>query len=171
VKTYLFVGIDGGLKGGISGIDREGNIIFKMEMPVFSSYYNTSELLILFEDLKEKYNLKVMLEEVMIIPMASKKGFTNMKAIANMKEMFGLMKGILLALKISFEVVRAVTWQKVIFLGVCAKDTKEASMKWCTQKYPNEDFRKNERCRVLHDGITDSVCMANYCLMREKGVK
>ena len=165
MKTDLFVGIDGGLKGGISGIDIGGNIIFKMEMPILSSYYNTSELLKLFEDLKEKYNLKVILEEVMIIPIISK------KALGNMKEMFGLTKGILLTLKISFEVVRAVTWQKKIFLGVCAKDTKEASIKWCTQKYPNEDFRKNKRSRIIHDGITDSVCMANFCLMREKGVK
>lgn len=165
MKPKLYLGIDGGLNGGISGIDEEGRIKIKMVMPSLSSSYDVKELMRILSELKEIYDLKVLLEDVHIIPLAGN------KTIAKMFELFGLTKGILFSLGISFQTIRALRWQRKLLKSLHAKNTKEASMVWCAQNYPEEDFRKSDRCRKPHDGITDSLCIANYLRYQEVGGK
>jgi hypothetical protein len=156
LKPKLFVGIDGGINGGISGIDGEGNIIFMTIMPTVSSSYDLKELENVFDKLLLRYELLVMLEDIHIIPISGN------KTIAKMFDLFGTMKTFLYMKRISYQIVRASTWQKALYKGIQANDTKTAGIMWCLKKYPKEDFLATPRCKKPHDGITDSVCIANY---------
>lgn len=164
LKPNLYIGIDGGIKGGISGIDDNAKIIFKTEMPTIFSNYDLGLIEEFFLKHKENYNIKVLLEDVHLMPITSD------VTKAKMFDLFGIMKGLLFAHKIEYQIIRARIWQKLLFRGIqYAKNTKEAGIKWAIAKYPNEDFRKNNRCRVIHDGITDSICIANYLRYMEIG--
>ena len=75
---------------------------------------------------------------------------------------YGIMQGILSALKIPFEVVHPKTWQKLIFAGLPHDDTKAASALFCQRKWPTVDWRATERCKKIHDGLTDAACLAEF---------
>ena len=66
--------------------------------------------------------------------------------------------------EIPYQLVRPQKWQKQLFQGMIVKDTKIASAEWCKRKYPKYDFRRTQRCKIPHDGKTDSCCIANYAL-------
>lgn len=175
VEKNLYIGIDGGLKGGISSIDDEGKIIKKNAMPVENSYYDIKGIINLFYYLQQNYNLFVGLEDVHVIPFFKNKDNVlrrnNPTTMGKMFELLGVMKGILVVLNIEYTLIRAVTWQRKILKGIQATNTKDASIKWCQQNYPNETFVKNKRCRTPHDGITDSLCIANYIRLIKTGKK
>jgi hypothetical protein len=44
------------------------------------------------------------------------------------------------------------------------RDTKTMSILAITGLYPNEDFRRNSRCKISHDGIIDAVGISLYVL-------
>ena len=41
--------------------------------------------------------------------------------------------------------------------------TKIQAFEICKRLYPDENFRKTERSKVFHTGITDATLIANYC--------
>jgi hypothetical protein len=113
LKKNLHIGIDGGLKGGISGVDDEGKIIIKTSMPVDGSYYDLCELINLLYYHNENYKLFVGLEDVHVIPFFKNKDNVlrrnNPTTMGKMFELLGVMKGILAVLNIEYTLIRAVT--------------------------------------------------------------
>ena len=56
---------------------------------------------------------------------------------------------------------------KEIFKGMDYKD-KKASVMFCKRKWPKEDWRATDRCKLSHTGLTDAACLALYCYRRNR---
>jgi hypothetical protein len=164
VSKKIIIGIDGGQNGAIVIIDSTGHIISKTLMPVIKSVtsrteYDIVQIKLILKQIQILYNdhkIIAGLERVQITPVAGK------NAVASMFLCYGIFQGILSALDISYQVFRAVDWQKEILMGIAGTDTKQKSIIWCKRKYPNESFKATERCTKDHDGICDALCIANY---------
>lgn len=75
---------------------------------------------------------------------------------------FGIMLGLLAAMKIPTQVVSAQTWQKVMFEGIARDDTKAASLLVAQRLFPGVDWRASAACRKAHHGLTDAALLAEY---------
>ena len=163
----LFIGVDGGLSGGISIINGDGVLLDCFVMPVIKNgkgrEYDLKQISSIFEAYKIKFaNMTVVLEKAHTMPLnGGRANFTT-------GECFGMVKGVLSALRIPFEVIAARTWQKKIFQGQTVKDTKQSSILFCRNKFPDVDWRASDRCRKDHDGKTDATCLAVYGLRHLK---
>jgi len=70
--------------------------------------------------------------------------------------------------------VQPKAWQKVIYQGIPEirkpskngkkgrLDTKAMSAVAAKRLFPTADLRKNEKCKVVHDGIVDALLIAEY---------
>jgi len=76
---------------------------------------------------------------------------------------YGIIQGLLGALKLSYEIVSPNDWQKEILKGLNTGDTKKDSIMFCKRKWPNEDWTPTERSTKDHDGLCDAACMSVYC--------
>lgn len=154
-----FIGIDGGLNGGLTVIDEAENILQSIVMPIFDSKrkeYDLSSIQKFFE----YYNMRGAV--ICGLEQAHTKPLNGVKQNFTIGRCFGQMEGLLTSMKIKYEVILARRWQKEIFQGIVADDTKLASMKFCSRKYPNHTFTRTERSKKMHDGMTDSCCIAVY---------
>lgn len=75
---------------------------------------------------------------------------------------YGTWQGLLAGLQIPFETISPQTWQKVMFTGVVAGDTKAKSALVAQRLHPRIDWRRTPRCKDPHDGLTDALCIAEY---------
>jgi hypothetical protein len=101
-----------------------------------------------------------MLEKAHTMPLnGAKANFTN-------GYQYGIIQALLQVGEIPYEIVSAAHWQKFIFQGMTVKNTKEASAQFVLRKYPQYDWKKSERCKKVHDGMTDACCIALYGLRR-----
>ena len=92
-------------------------------------------------------------------------------------------QAILCTLEQPFTLVQPKAWQKVMYQGIPELrkapilitkgkragstikgrlDTKAMSLLAATRLYPTAYLRKNDRCRVEHDGIVDALLIADY---------
>lgn len=153
----IYVGIDGGLKGGLTFLSDSGEILLCRPLPTNGNTYDINKLDDLFFYFLAEKEFRVMLEFAHTMPLnGAKANFTN-------GGLFYSMQTFLQMKKYPYQLVKAVTWQKEIFKGITAIDTKQASINYCLHKYPNFDFKATDRCKINHDGMTDSCCIANYC--------
>jgi hypothetical protein len=152
-----FIGIDGGLNGGIVIIDENQQVINKFVMPTLKSdnktHYDAKRIVEIFKTLNEKENIKVILEKSHVRPISGKRA-SFMTGFG-----YGLMQGILESLGISYEIVKPQTWMKE--LEITSTDEK-GSILFCQRKWPNEKWTATERCTIAHTGLTDAACLALY---------
>lgn len=152
-----FIGIDNGKQGGIVAIDENENILGQDIMPLKSDgEYDIGAIALIIDKYAKQYKCKFALEKAHTMPLnGAKANFTN-------GYQYGIMQSILILGMLSYEIVSAKHWQKVIFQGQTVKDTKESSINFCLQKWPNNNWKKTERCTKQHDGLTDAGCLALY---------
>lgn len=152
----IIIGIDPGLNGAIVGINNS-KIMFKTVMPTLNTpkkEYNINELVNIFNMLKSNDNIELaVIEKQGVRPISGK------RACFLTGGGYYLLKGILTALEIPYEVVNPQTWMKEF--SIKSKD-KKGSVLFCLSKYPSVDFTVTERSKKPHDGITDAVCIALY---------
>ena len=75
---------------------------------------------------------------------------------------FGQLEGLLSGMGVSYTLVKPREWQGVMFSGLPKCDTKELSFMVCKRLFPGIDLRKNDNCRIDHDGIADSLMIAEF---------
>ena len=75
---------------------------------------------------------------------------------------YGMWQGLLAGLQIPFDTVSPQVWQKSMFVGVTAGDTKAKSALVAQRLHPTVDWRRTTRCRSVHDGLADAFCIAEY---------
>jgi len=157
VKYYI--GIDNGVKGGISVLDSEYNIVEKIVMPVFGTSKKEYDLNKISKFLKKYNDCFIILEKAQPQfrdgkKQAFKTGFG-----------YGAIQGILSSLQLSYIIVSAKEWQKKVFAGLCVDDTKIASILFCQRQWPLEDWTATKQSQKEHDGLTDASCLAYYGLI------
>lgn len=81
---------------------------------------------------------------------------------------FGLLRGLLVGLRIPYERVMPGEWQPEILLH-SEGDTKHRSLITAEMLWPAESWLASPRCRTPHDGLTDAACIAEYGRRRVHG--
>lgn len=168
-KYYL--GIDLGLKGGLSLIRDDKKLICVDLIPTISvkvgkklrNKYDLRSIIDLISAWNTEYNIvKAGMERLRGMPgQSSITGFS-------MGYGSGVFKTILVMLGIPYVEFEPVVWQRAIFkpLGVQydKKTTKQASIQAAQQLAPSENFLRTERSKVPCDGLTDSFLIGLYTL-------
>lgn len=149
--------IDPGKRGILNLYD--GSNFHIAHMPNLNSVIGQRELLMILEDIKSMAgyeftrgkDLVAYVEEAIFIPGT----FTGVKYYWN----YGMIIMSLTASQIRYETVKPQTWKADILKGT-AKD-KEAAIEYVARKHPQVDLTPG-KMRKPHDGIADSVCIAEY---------
>lgn len=151
----IYIGIDGGLSGGITVL-KDSKIVEMIAMPIHSSTKGRNEYDCqkIIELLKNYDNSTVILEKAQYTP---KLGGT---ASFSFGKSYGMMIGMLTALKIRYHIVAARTWQREIFRDINYKDTKHASILIATRLFPDVSFLATKKSKKHHNGLTDSCLIA-----------
>jgi len=83
----------------------------------------------------------------------------------------GRLEGVIRTLKLPYKLVTPREWHSYAHEGISKKlKPKERSLIAIEQHYPETDFRKNEKCKVVHDGIAEAVLIGLYGLKDHYGV-
>lgn len=158
-----YIGIDNGLDGGVVTLDETGRVIEKHVTPTIGvagkgkrAYDVPAMMRILQASAPGTALSKAYLERAQAMP---GQGVSSMFSIGYG---YGLWTALLTAMNIPFEVVGPRTWQGQMFSGMNRDDTKRASALVAARLSPGTDWRANDRCRVPHDGLTDSFCIAEW---------
>lgn len=173
-KTYI--GIDPGSVGFITAIFPDG----KKEFYSIDENDDLSLGRILKDIKKRSWEVVACMEQIHAI-FGSSAGST-----FAFGEIFGILKGLLIANEIPYHLVPPKEWQKEIWIHqdeiyvnktrnitdrktgvkvlktIKAVDPKPTSFNAARRIFPNVDLRKNERCRKLDDNKCDSLLIAEY---------
>ena len=167
-NNKIYVGIDPGAKGFITAVVN-GNHDF-----LSISDNNVIEINKYLASLKSQGEVVAIMEEVHAIFGSAA------KATFSFGEIFGLLKGLLIANNIPYHLIPPKTWQKeiwtnadvvVTYKNVVVKgkttvrkeiNTKATSLKAAIRMFPTIDFRKTERCKFPDDNKVDSLLIAEY---------
>ena len=167
-NNKIYVGIDPGAKGFITAVVN-GNHDF-----LSISDNNVIEINKYLASLKSQGEVVAIMEEVHAIFGSSA------KATFSFGEIFGLLKGLLIANTIPYHLIPPKTWQKeiwanpdmvVVYKQVVVKgkattrkevNTKATSLNAALRLFPDVDFRKTERCKKPDDNKVDSLLIAEY---------
>jgi crossover junction endodeoxyribonuclease RuvC len=151
------VGIDPGLSGGLALVDG-GALIECVVAPTVvvkaaKREYDADALVALFRRFSPDH---VFLEKAQAMP---GQGVSSMFSIGLG---YGLYRGILAALKIPYTLTHPKSWQKVMFMDLPKGDTKAMGHIVCMRLWPGRSWLASERCKKVHDGLTDASLIAAY---------
>ena len=153
-----YIGIDNGLHGAVAVIEKR-KIIELVIMPIVvgSNNRNEYDILAIIKILqKHKKNATMIIEKAQAMPvLGSVQAFSFGK-------LYGIMLGLAVALEIPHSIVHARTWQKEMFRDISSDNTKQASAIIAKQLYPEQTFLATERSKKIHDGMTDSLLIAEW---------
>jgi hypothetical protein len=170
VKKICVVGIDPGIRGGLSLLIGTKN---KIEYCVAKAAPTIS-----VEIKKNKFRDRV--DELSIVPLLSgwnvsykidgvfierqhvisKQGLVSSGVTM---EGYGLYKGICAGLGLKYFILEAKEWQADYDFS-SNDDTKDGSISWAKRLFPNVDLFRNSRCRTESDGMSDSLLIAHFGL-------
>lgn len=152
------LGIDGGYHGGLTLIEN-GKILFKSVMPIIEIKKAKGKK----HDYDEVNIYRFMQEhkpDIAVLEKAQSMPDMAAQAVFNTGQCYGFFKGLFVGMQIPYTIVHSKTWQTVMFRDMPKEDTKAMSAIVCGRLFPTEDFRATERCKNIHDGLTDSTLIA-----------
>ena len=146
-------GIDPGLNGGLAFIN--SGVLKLYPMPVIGGKdFDIQEIKRILETERPGFTV---LENQIAMP---GQGLTSTLQTG---KGFGILLGLLAGMNFPYQVIGAKQWQTKLFTGVKGSlDTKDKSEVIAKRLFPTADFRKSDRARVAHDGLTDAACIAEY---------
>jgi crossover junction endodeoxyribonuclease RuvC len=156
-SNNTYIGVDNGLSGAITVL-QNNKIIEMVTMPIIDSTkgkreYDISAIILLFS----KYpDATVVIEKSHAMPVLG------VVQAFNFGRQYGIIVGIVAALKMRYHIVHARRWQKTMLADVNTKDTKQASAIVAQRLFPETNFRATERSKKIHDGLTDATLLAMY---------
>jgi len=80
---------------------------------------------------------------------------------------FGIIKGMLKAFRIPYQEIPPQRWKKEFGLN----SDKQKSVEVAHHLFPTWELKRSERCKKEHDGIAESLLMAEYARRKLKGDK
>lgn len=156
-------GIDNGNKGAFVLLDPAGRVIDQHVTPVLNVgagkrqkwIYDELAVLRILQDWRDAGELFVVLERAQ--PMRKQGLGSTFKTGHD----FGLAKGMLTGLGVSWEIVPARAWQAAELKGMKGSDTKTRSIMRAQRRFPGLDLTPGRK-RTPHDGLADAANMAAY---------
>ena len=161
MKPTIIIGIDPGLDGGIATIYGGGDIGVSA-MPSFVKQPNKKRLFdedtisdLLWGDHAEN-TFHAFVEKAQAMP---NQGCVSM---FNYGVGFGLLRGVLAAYKMPYTLVPPRTWQKHFGISGKKGNTKAQSIAIAKELFPDVNLFRTPRCKKEHDGMADSLLIAEY---------
>lgn len=154
------VGVDPGQDGGVGLIRLDGSSVLSFPMPVregggkkgTKKDIDVPWLLSLLNHIGEPKLVAV--EQVHSMP---KQGVASSFLFG---KGYGKILGALEAAEIPFELVPPQRWKSLVLHGT-SKD-KEAAIQYVQKRFPGVSLLATEKCRTPHDGMAESLCLAEY---------
>lgn len=137
----IYIGVDPGKDGGISIIEKDC---------VVNRVYSNEQLLRICEQYQGRCIFFV--ENVHSMP---KQGTSS---TFNFGKSFGYILGVLEAYKIPYELVNPQKWKKEFS---CTSD-KNTSIECAQRLFPGVNLYRTERCTKRHDGMAESLLIAEF---------
>ena len=151
------VAIDPGKKGGIVGMHKQSGSIGVMEvMPLIGGKeFDPTGFMFLLQ--KRPNIVHVFVEKCQAY-----RGQGIVSAF-NYARDYGIIIGILTALRLPYTLVKPQIWQKDIFIGTIDKiDPKVKAAQAAGRLFPNVSFLATERSKKPHDGLIDAALIAEW---------
>lgn len=161
-KPRLFLGVDIGIEGGLGFIWQGSMQGAAYTMPVIGEKgsgprsFDLPGIVDLISMYEKNHLITAVIEDVSYSPTWEKYTLTLQYSC------LGMFMGIFAAYKIPYMVVTAKRWQKVIFEGMRKQDNKVMGALYAARRFPNVVF-KIGKAKKDHTGMTDSLCIADYC--------
>jgi hypothetical protein len=165
----IHLGIDLGKEGAIVAIDDRGRITWKIKTPLLKASTKRGKkqgrdeydipgmrAVLLRSDASE--GIYVCIEKAHTLPAAMGGSTANFQRGLS----YGLWQGLLVGLEIPYLTVAPQTWQKRMFEGINADDTKQASAIASKRLWPKEDWRRSELAKKIDDGLTDAALIGEF---------
>jgi len=149
----VFIGIDIGRYGGVGLIDPNGTLIDYFAM---TDYYKIADRLEGHIKHNDSGFVTTYVEDVGAMP---KQGVSSMFTFGRS---LGSIEGLLIGLRIPYQLIKPKAWQKVMYRSIDrkgCKTPKERAFRAIRQLYPTVSFVM-EGCRVEHDGVIDALLIA-----------
>jgi len=166
--SKVYVGIDIGKNGAIAILEPNNKIatVTTFPMPTIKNEIDYKELSDMIRDLRVGFNCNVHItfEKLGVI-------FGSGKSTAfSMGYQSGAVEMACIAQSLSYTKVRAVDWQKQMFVGVneilktgsSKRDTKAMALFAVKRIFPNLELTFGARAKKPHDGLVDAVLIAEY---------
>lgn len=165
----MYLGIDNATSGGIVLIDRTGHAHDKWEIPTTYELTKSKKrrnkvdeklLFFLIVKICIQYKIKKIFIEKPLI-------FNTQLATSSTWFTFGVYMGIFAAMNLNYEPITVHSWQKMIGkkFGIRSKtDVKQLAIKFALENSnkPEDWWKRNARCKIVHDGFTDAYGIAVY---------
>lgn len=150
----IYIGIDPGKSGAMAALlcGPEGNVL-DIQTAVFDELAYRDKLEALS---KCPGGCVCCLEKVHAMP---KQG---VNSVFTFGDNFGLIRGLLIAFRIPFQLVPPKTWKGEFGLN----SDKQRSIDVCRRLFPEAPLRRTERRRTDDDGIAEALLMAEYARRR-----
>lgn len=153
----MIVGIDNGLDGGLCALSPHGLIIDKIAMPTLQRSGKREV------DTKSIYTwIRDLNTEPLIVIEEPLKHAKSSQAMRSMGISFGKILGMCESHDWAVRPIEVRDWQKDMLGRIPKSQTKVFALKKAQELAPEEDWRKNDRCTVPHDGIIDAFLIAQY---------
>ena len=148
IKNKIFIGIDPGKKGGFSIINGDNIESFPWEDGLFV----------------EKMNQ--LIPEVCVCCVEKVGVHTGEGGLGafSFGKSAGFIEGVLQANRIAYQLVIPQTWKKEF--GLSGNKNKESSIEVCRKLFPAISLLSSSRCKKMHDGMAESLLMAEYARRR-----
>jgi len=168
-KNKCYIGVDIGKNGAISLIDSNG-VIHTYRMPKIKTELDYHSLARLFQSFSDQYGadeIHVISEKLGVIFGSSK------QTAFSMGEQVGSLEMLCICSMTPYTKVRAVDWQKEMYVGVpeitmpgktgkLKRDTKAMALVAIKRLCPELKLTFGEKASVPHDGLIDAVLLAMY---------
>lgn len=154
----IYVGVDNGLDGGLCAISaHNGSIIDKMAMPTFQREPKREI------DTKKIYKWIMDFNSLSLILIEEPlKHAKSSQAMRSMALSYGKILGMCESHDLNVKPIQVKDWQQSMLGKVPRSQTKIFALRKAKALAPCEDWRKNSRCTIPHDGIVDAYLIAIY---------
>lgn len=161
--TFIHIGIDNGLTGGICIIGQTGALTL-LVMPVLNdgkkNRVDTKKLNELLWPFRCQNDVFVAYE--------APGGSQNVKSAVSMADSFARVEAVLILGDFKREPINARKWQKMFWsVPKMPKgkkfDTKAAALNVAKRLWPDQNWLRTDRCKKPDSGFVDAALMAEYC--------
>lgn len=157
MSKKISIGIDPGKDGGFSIIWDNGLIdCYAWDDDAFVSAMRGVYIVARPDELLLRPKVACCVEKVGAMP---GQGVTSMFSFG---KSLGFIEGVLQAYHISYQLVPPAKWKKEFSLN----SSKQKSVEICKKLFPNVNLRRTEKCKKDHDGMAESLLMAEFARRR-----
>jgi hypothetical protein len=169
----VFIGIDGGVNGGLAAYDSDTAALEVVRMPTVTVLRGTTN--------RQEYDLPQILawfrnvwfypqKTVGMVVLEKAQAFTKQGVVSMFTtgRCFGMMEGMLATLALPYTIIAPKTWQKRMFEGLAQGDPKANSILVAKRTFPGQDFTRGGKSVKAQDGMTDAALMAYWCFLTYK---